>query len=427
MTFEIVATIAILVIMTAMLVSGKFNLGITAVFIFFALAATGIMTPKETIARFGEPSIILVCCVFVFSAAIFGTGVSDIIGNIINKVSRRGKDAERLLIIAIAVVSILASSVLPNTAVTAAMIPILLAAAAKTGVSRTRLLISCAIFCNVGGSLTLLGTPTNLVGKATLEAAGVGTLTFFDFTLVGAPIAILCVVYYLLVYKKLTTARYVEEVDPNAEIPDTKLNKKQWAVIIMFAFFVLSVIAESFLGTMPAFMIGMALSAIMVITGIMTEKQLVRDGLYDIPTWLFIVATMTLGDAFTKTGADQVMANLVINVLGEQPSELMLISVLFWAGAILTQFISNTGAAGIFCPVAISVAATLGADPTAAVVAMVVACNSSFLTPMSNPNNLIVSAPGKIEFGDWAKVGFPMVVISYIVCILILPAVWPMY
>ena len=424
---DIVIVLAILLAMIVMVCSGKVKLGSVGLFVMFALAVTGVLSPDEAYVRFNEKSILLIAAVFVFSAAIFKTGCSDFLGNIIHKVSSKSKNTERFLIVSIALIMTFASAVLPNTALTAAIIPVVLVAAQRTGVSRTRLLMTTAIFANLGGSVSLLGSPTNLVGRAALEGAGIGTLTFFDFTLIGLPIALLCLIYHLLAYKRLIPNRYVEEKKEIIQGEHTKMTWRQITVLVAFGIFVLSVISESFFKTIPAYAVGLTLCGLLVTFHVITQKEAVTDGLYDIPTWIFIIGTLTLSDAFLKTGANELLTKFVVRVLGERPNEIVLISVLFFIGVIMTQFVTNTGTAGILCPIAVSVALGLGADARVAVITTVIACNCSFVTPMATPANLICAGPGHIKFGDWVKLGIPMVLIAYVCCIAILPLIWPMY
>ena len=87
---------------------------------------------------------------------------------------------------------------------------------------------------------------------------------------------------------------------------------------------------------------------------------------------------------------------------------------------------SNTACTALLAPIGISIAATLGADPKAVLVAIAVAASCAFATPVGTPPNTLVLGPGGYRFMDYIKVGTPLVLLSFIVTIIIVPMVWPL-
>jgi len=69
----------------------------------------------------------------------------------------------------------------------------------------------------------------------------------------------------------------------------------------------------------------------------------------------------------------------------------------------------------------------IGADPRAVLMAIVMGCNSSFLTPIATPANTMIVDEAKLKFLDWLKAGFPMLILTFVLCIIILPLVWPFF
>lgn len=101
--------------------------------------------------------------------------------------------------------------------------------------------------------------------------------------------------------------------------------------------------------------------------------------------------------------------------------------VLFTLSCGLTQFMSNTAAAALLCPIGISIAAKMGCSPYPVVMAIAIAASCAFTTPVETPPNTLVLAPGKFKFMDYIKVGTPLVIVSMIICVAIIPMVWPFY
>jgi di/tricarboxylate transporter len=128
----------------------------------------------------------------------------------------------------------------------------------------------------------------------------------------------------------------------------------------------------------------------------------------------------------SKSGASKLLADSVMSMVGSNPSPIFLTGVLFLLAAVLTQFMSNTGAAGMLIPFGISLASGLGLDPKAVIMAIVIGCNSSFMTPMATPANTMIVGPGNIKFMDWVKVGIPLMIMTFILSLVVLPMAFPL-
>ncbi len=96
------------------------------------------------------------------------------------------------------------------------------------------------------------------------------------------------------------------------------------------------------------------------------------------------------------------------------------------AAMLLTALVSNTAAAAIMFPVVVSAAASLGLDPRPFIVGITVAASLSFATPIAYQTNLIVYGPGGYRFTDFTRVGLPLQILLAIVCVLLIPVLWPM-
>lgn len=114
-----------------------------------------------------------------------------------------------------------------------------------------------------------------------------------------------------------------------------------------------------------------------------------------------------------------------MNMMGENPNPYVLTAVLFLISNILTQFMSNTASAALLAPIGISIAQSIGADPKPVLMALGIAASCAFATPMATPPNTLVLGPAGFSFNDYAKVGIPMCILSLIICLVVIPVVWP--
>jgi di/tricarboxylate transporter len=128
-----------------------------------------------------------------------------------------------------------------------------------------------------------------------------------------------------------------------------------------------------------------------------------------------------------NTGAGALLADKVVGVLGDNPSPLVLLIVLFIVAGALTQFMSNTAAAALLCPIGLSIAESVGADPTAVVLSIGFACSAAYVTPVATPPNTMIYGPGGLVFMDYVKVGLPLFIIVGIVAAVLVPIIWPFF
>jgi di/tricarboxylate transporter len=91
----------------------------------------------------------------------------------------------------------------------------------------------------------------------------------------------------------------------------------------------------------------------------------------------------------------------------------------------LSQVMSNTATAVLMSPIVLTAAAGLGVDPHPLMMTIAVAASTAFLTPIGTTTNLMVLGPGEYEFGDYAKVGGPLVLIFLLICVVLIPIIWP--
>ena len=175
-------TLIILIITVAMFIWGRVRADIVALTALAALLVLGILTPAEALAGFSSPIVIMMIGLFVVGGAIMQTGLAKLTGNKLMALSRGNETVTFLLVM---LVTSFIGAFVSNTGTVALMMPIIMSLAAASGMQSSRFLMPLAFAGSLGGMLTLIGTPPNLVIDEVLTEAGFKPLAFFSFFPVG--------------------------------------------------------------------------------------------------------------------------------------------------------------------------------------------------------------------------------------------------
>ena len=177
-----ITTLIILLIAAALFVSRKVRSDLVAICSLLALLVCQILTPEEGLAGFANSTVIMMVGLFVVGGGIFQTGLAKMISSRIMTLA--GQSELRLFLLVMLVTGVI-GSVVSNTGTVAVMMPIVVSMAASAGTSPRRLLMPLAFASSMGGMMTLIGTPPNLIVSDTLQNAGYQPLSFFSFLPVG--------------------------------------------------------------------------------------------------------------------------------------------------------------------------------------------------------------------------------------------------
>ncbi|MCW4078251.1 SLC13 family permease [Segatella copri] len=175
-------TLIILVITVALFIWGRVRADIVALTALAALLVLGILTPAEALAGFSSPIVIMMIGLFVVGGAIMQTGLAKLAGNKLMALSRGNETITFLLVM---LVTSFIGAFVSNTGTVALMMPIIMSIAAGSGMQSSRFLMPLAFAGSLGGMLTLIGTPPNLVIDEVLTEGGYQPLAFFSFFPVG--------------------------------------------------------------------------------------------------------------------------------------------------------------------------------------------------------------------------------------------------
>lgn len=189
--------IAILAISAVSFAIGKLRSDIVALCALVLLLLFHILTPDEALSGFSNSIVIMMIGLFVVGGAIFQTGLAKMISSHLLKLA--GTSENRLLLLVIIVTAAIGAFV-SNTGTVALMLPIVVSLAANAKISSSRLLMPLAFASSMGGMMTLIGTPPNLVIEETLVSAGYEPLSFFSFL----PVGLVCLATGILVLTPLS-------------------------------------------------------------------------------------------------------------------------------------------------------------------------------------------------------------------------------
>ncbi|XMO92441.1 SLC13 family permease (plasmid) [Paracoccus sp. ME4] len=163
----------------------------------------------------------------------------------------------------------------------------------------------------------------------------------------------------------------------------------------------------------------------LTVFGVITEKQAYQS--IDARTIFLFGGILSLATAMETTGAGTAGANAVLGLLGpDTPMFLIMLTILLIAVA-LTNFMSTTGTTALLVPIGLSISTTIGADPRAVLMAIIIGGSLAYATPIGMPANVMMLGPGGYTFKDYTKAGLPLVLGSTIVSMTFLPILSPLF
>jgi len=406
MDTSVMITLGFLVFAIVMFAWEKIPLSITAMVVAVGLHLSGVLSAKEAFAGFVDPNVLLFMGMFVIGEAFFATGVAVGVGNVVHKFAK----TETSLLVAVMMITGILSGFLSNTGTAAVLIPVIIGICKKSGFKQTKLLMPLVFAAAMGGNISLIGAPGNMIAQAGLQQAGLGSFGFFDYGLVGLPILIVGTIFYATIGKRFLPDAPSHQPDGAFEGNDDYSHVpswKKWTAAIVLILTVVAMIFEKQLGV-KLYVSAWIGALVLVATNVISESAAVRS--IDMKTIMLFAGSMALGDAMVKTGTGSVIADLV---------------VIFALGVFMTNFMSNTATCALLVPIGLSLASQLGFDPKAVLAAIVIASSLAYATPIGMPANTMVYNIAGYSFMDYVKAGLPLIVVSSIVALVLLPILFP--
>lgn len=512
-------TFLILGLAVVAFMTGRIPIAIVAVGVSVSLWATGVLDLKESLAGFGDPTVIFIAALFIVSEALNATGVTAWAGQ--QAVTRGGRGRIGLLVTICLLVALLTALISVNGAV-AALVPLVVVVAVRVGLPPSQLLMPLAFAAHAGSLLALTGTPVNIIVSEAAVDAGEEPFGYLEFAWVGVPLVIGTVVIIALFGKRLLphnppaelpadiaaltralrteyelpsgqeligAAKGVTEVviPPRSELIGTHLFAGQTTPSGDLVVLAINRAGEPLTGTETALAAGdsilvrgtwehlqrhtagsevlvvndpeslrkavplgpgakraIGILVVMVlllvtgwvppvIAGLLGAGAVILSGVftparaYKAIQWttvLLVAGMIPLSTAFTKTGAADLIATHLMNLIGNAPAQVALLAICLLT-MILGQLISNMATVLIMLPISAALAHDLNLSVLPFLMALTVAGAASFLTPVATPANTMVMEPGGYRFTSYWKLGSLLLLLFLAVAVFLVPLIWP--
>jgi di/tricarboxylate transporter len=518
------STIVFLVLagVVVLFVSNLVPVEIVAVGTALSLWATGVLTINESLAGFGDPTVVYIASLFIVSEALDATGVTAWAGQ--QLVARAGSSDRRLLVLMMLLCAALTALISVNGAV-AALLPVVVVTAVRKRQSPSRLMLPLAFAAHAGSMLALTGSPVNVIVSEASKDAGGDYFGFFEYTLAGVPLLVGTIAIVVLFGGRLLpdrSPRYIskdfgdhartllahydldgrssepldsrrsgvaeviipsrsgivgdavfpgmvtdsgdlvvvavqrngEPVDRETVVApgDTLLLRGTWEALethlddpdvlvvdspqhvrrqaVPFGpgakratVILVGMIALLATGAMPPAVASLLAAGALVLTRVVTLEQSYRAISWT--TVVLVAGMIPLSTAMTVSGAADKLADRLVSIVGDSGAYPLLIA-LFVLTAVLGQLISNTATILVVIPIALAAAAELDVSVRPVLMSMNVVAAAALLTPVATPANMMVMGPGGYRFGDYIRLGLPLLAWYFVIAIGVVPLIWPL-
>jgi di/tricarboxylate transporter len=511
-------TFIVLGVTVLVFVWDRLPVAIVAVGVALSLWATGVLELEQSLAGFGDPTVLFIASLFVVSEALDSSGVTAWAGE--QLLARGGGRPTRVLVLLMLLCAVLTALITVNGSV-AALVPVVVVMAVRLRREPSQLLLPLAFAAHAGSLLVLTGSPVNVIVSEAADDAGVGRIGFFEFAVVGLPLVAGTIAIVVLLGERLlphrtprsmpvdfsahartlvhqyglddpddllTRSSGVAEVviPPRSElvgqvvfpgmvtesgdlvvlavqrkeedlpgetelaVGDTLLLQGTWgalgyhlddpdvlvvdapervrrqavplgpgatrALVVLGGMVVLLAT-----GAVPPAIAGLLAAGTIVVGGVLSIEQAYRG--IGWTTVILVAGMIPLSTAMTQTGAAERLADGLVDAVGDAGPRVLLLGLVLLVFA-LGQLISNMATALIVIPIAVSAAAELDVSAKPVLIAVCVAAAAAFLTPVATPANLMVMEPGGYRFGDYWRLGLPLLVLFGVVAVLLVPVIW---
>lgn len=516
----VIVTVTILGLAIAAFVWNRLPVGVVAIGVALALYLTGVLTPEQALAGFGDPVIVFIAALFVVSEGLDSTGVTTWAGQ--QLVQRAGTHPKRIITLIMILVALLTALISVNGAV-AALLPMVVVLAIRIRQPASQMLIPLAFGAHAGSLLVLTGSPVNVLISEFIADTGAPYVNFFAFGLIGLPLVVGTILITVIFGPKLLphrtppaatkdlsdhaetlAAQYALDVsegvlnresgltevvvpprssfvgdtvypgmvtesgelvvvaiqrggedlgrtelqvgdvmllrgswgaldantaDPNVVVVDAPQSVRRQAVPMgprakTSLVILLGMVILLATGVVPPAIAALIAAVAMVVLRVLTAYQAQRAISWT--TIILVGGMIPLSTAIQTSGAADLVANGIVSVVGTASPYVLLLGIAL-VTAILGQLISNMATALILAPIAIAIASETGVSPVPLLMGVAVAAAASFLTPVATPANTMVFGPGGYRFGDYWKLGLPLVLLFVAAATLLVPVFWPFY
>lgn len=426
------STIAIIIFALAFVsfILEKIPLAVTCFLGALAMAFTGVIEFKDVYANFSSSTTLMVAGMLVVGLALDEIGITDLIGRAISKTGIH--KSERLFVFFVFLIAAVLSGFLSNSAVIAMFIPIIqaMSKAPNSKITQKHALMPVGMAAGIGGGLTLVGTPPQLIASNILETSGVEgarAITFWETGYAMLPIVLVAAVYFLTIgYRIEKTAlrdRPTNALDDLALADPAPARKDVPKWKVYFAMAVSVFVIYAFVTNLwEVAIVAITASMLLVVTKCITWEQTLRR--MDWNTIVILGSSAALATGLNKSGGGLVIARFAVDLFGgEDTSKYLMLVVLVFISMLLTNFMGNIALVSAVVPIALEIAKLVGADPMGYSITCVVACLLAISTPIGTAA-VTQTLVGGYKFKDYVKIGLPINLIAGVLLCIIAPIVY---
>ncbi|MDG2939005.1 DASS family sodium-coupled anion symporter [Bisgaard Taxon 10/6] len=411
--------LALLAFVAVLWLTETLHVSVTALLVPLLAIGLGLVSTKEALVAFADPTIFLFFGGFALATALHIQKLDQLIANRIMALARGNL---LVAIIYLFLATAFLSMWISNTATAAMMLPLAMGVLSQLDKEREHntyvfVLLGIAYSASIGGMGTLVGSPPNAIVASQLH------LTFSDWLWYGLPIMIILMPLMIgalfIVFKPRLNFRFEQKFE------QVEMNAHRWKTLLIFTFVALCWIFSSQLNPIFSELLGLPkkvgsfdsvvamLAAVLIaVAGVASWKQI-----QDNTEWgvlLLFGGGLTLSEVLKNSGASKIMADGIVFLI--QDGHFYLIGLIVAAFIIfLTEFTSNTASAALLVPIFISIAQALGMPELGLALIIGLGASCAFMLPVATPPNAIVFGIGVIKQNEMVKAGFVLNIISIFV------------
>lgn len=391
MNVQLVITLLVLLLMIAGFLCGKFKLGLVAMTASTVLCLTGVLTFNEAYASFSNTNVVMIAGMFILSGALSKTSLVPKMKEMLMKHSGKGQ----LIVFAYMLACVVIIQFSMPTALISMFLPFMAAFDEKSKVQPSHLLFPGAALAHCVQGL-LPGAYFVMI-NGLLEANGATQMIeALDYSKMLLLPSILAFAYIVLIGWKMLPANRIENLSVKASGNGKPLltEGQEKVVYVIFGLNFLGILFQKYL---PFPMYILPIIAVLILTYLNILNLNDIKNFINLDTIFMLAGVIPLGTAMQKTGAGTVVSNFIMTLLGGDPSPMLMLFAFYFAGAILTQFMSNTASQQVFVPLAVVTALSQGLDPRPFTMAIFAGCTAAMLTPTGSPSIAIAFGAGQYK------------------------------
>jgi len=411
--------VAAIVLMVTLWTNEGLPLAVVSLLPIVIFPAAGVLSTKETAINYANPIIYLFLGGFLIAIAVEKTGLHKIIAN---KMLGLFPSSARGIIFALIITSGLLSSVLSNTTTTLLLLPIALFLTEDVKL-KMRLVLGIAYGASIGGILTPIGTPPNLILMGIMEELGMEAIPFAQWMYMVSPLVL---VMFIVVGFVLGIG--LKDVSIEADLSTDPLNKDQKKVMYLIGglIFVLLINApiKPYYGGLGLSEPGILLAAgLLLFTPPFSILDWMRDkGHIPFRIMFLFGAGFAIAAAFTKTGmATEVASHLV--TFSSMPLVLFLLMIAVMV-TFTTEITSNTALISIMLPILFKVAEQTGINATLIMMVATICASYAFMLPIATPPNAIAMSSGVVSIKTMATYGIVFNILGILLIVTVANYFW---